>query len=216
MLIDILKGFFIGISASIPLGPIAIMVIQKSLSGGHKAGFITGLGACLVDTLFAVIAIFAWAYAQIFIKEYQEWILLIGGVALILIGLNMTFSNPFRKVKSSASSGISIKDFIQAVIMGITNPGAIVVIFTLFAFFGINVDNMGSDRWVVAPIILSVAAGAAFYWFVVSWGLSKFRKKINLRTILWINRITGAIVVIIGIALLGEGIYQLVFQNIIR
>ena len=52
MLLDILKGFIIGICASVPLGPIAILVIQKSLSDGHKAGFFAGLGACLVDTLF--------------------------------------------------------------------------------------------------------------------------------------------------------------------
>ncbi len=213
MIVDIIKGFFIGICASVPLGPIAIMVIQKTLSGGHKAGFITGLGACLVDTIFAAIAIFAWAYAQQFINEYQEWILLIGGIAVILIGISMTFSNPFKKVRSSAQSGISIKDFIQAVIMGITNPGAIFVIFTLFAFFGIGQARTGD--WVVAPIILSVAAGAAFYWFVMTWGLSHFRKKFNLRTILWINRVTGAIVVIIGIALLGEGLYQVIFQDIL-
>ncbi len=214
MIIDILKGFFVGVCASLPLGPIAIMVIQKSLSVGHRAGFITGLGACLVDTFYAAIAIFAWAYAQRFINTYQEWIFLIAGIALILIGLNMTFSNPFKRVRSSSKSGISIKDFIQAVIMGITNPGAIVVIFTLFAFFGIRAGSSG--HWAIAPIILSVAAGAAVYWFSISWLLSRFRKKINLRSILWINRVTGAIVVIIGIALLFEGIYQVVFQNLLH
>ena len=42
MFISILKAFIIGICASAPIGPIAILVIQKSLSKGHKAGFITG------------------------------------------------------------------------------------------------------------------------------------------------------------------------------
>ena len=40
MVLDILKGFLVGICASAPLGPIAIFVIQKSLSEGHKSGFI--------------------------------------------------------------------------------------------------------------------------------------------------------------------------------
>ena len=68
MLINILKAFLIGICASAPIGPIAILVIQKSLSKGHKAGFITGMGACLVDTLFSIIAIFFLAIAQKFLK----------------------------------------------------------------------------------------------------------------------------------------------------
>ena len=51
MLLDILKGFIVGICASVPLGPIAILVIQKSLSEGHKSGFLAGLGACLWQAL---------------------------------------------------------------------------------------------------------------------------------------------------------------------
>ena len=67
MLLDIIKAFIVGICASAPIGPIAILVIQKSLSGGHKAGFIAGLGACVVDTIYAVAAIFALAVVQEFI-----------------------------------------------------------------------------------------------------------------------------------------------------
>jgi hypothetical protein len=33
-----------------------------------------------------------------------------------------------------------------------------------------------------------------------------------MRTILWINRIAGAVIIIIGIALLGEGIFNVLFQ----
>ena len=52
---EILKAFAIGICASVPIGPIAILVLQKSLSYGHKAGFVTGLGATTVGTTYAVL-----------------------------------------------------------------------------------------------------------------------------------------------------------------
>ena len=58
MLLDMIKGFLVGFCASAPIGPIAILVVQKSLSKGHKAGFVTGLGASVVDTFYAFIAIF--------------------------------------------------------------------------------------------------------------------------------------------------------------
>ncbi len=54
MLLEILKAFIIGICASAPLGPVAILVLQKSICYGHKAGFTTGLGASLVDTAYAM------------------------------------------------------------------------------------------------------------------------------------------------------------------
>ena len=211
MLVDMLKGFLVGVCASAPIGPIAIHVVQKSLSKGHKAGFISGLGASVVDTFYAFIAIFALAFAQKFIDDHQNLILLAGGTVLIVLGLNMAFSDPFRKMKDDGEASISPKDFGQAVAMGISNPMAIFVMFALFAFFGLA--NDAPHNWRVTPIILSVSAGSVTYWFSISWLLSKFRKNFRMRTILWISRITGAIIVIIGIALLGQGLFNVIFKG---
>ena len=213
MFLDIAKGFAIGICASAPVGPIAILVIQKSLSKGHKAGFITGLGACVVDTVFSIIAIFALAAAEQLINSHRELILIIGGIVVTILGWKMSTSDPFRKLNAEESrrADITVTDFLQAVAMGLSNPGAIFVIFALFAFFGIG--PLDSSDWRVAPIIISVSLGSAFYWFVTTWLLSRFRKKFRLRTILWINRITGAIIVIIGIVLMGEGLFRIIFKG---
>ena len=104
MLLDILKGFIVGICASVPLGPIAILVIQKSLSEGHKSGFLAGLGACLVDTLFAVIAIFALAIAEAFMKDYSTLIMVGGGIIVTLLGCSLALKDPFRKMKQEDST----------------------------------------------------------------------------------------------------------------
>ena len=211
MLMDMLKGFLVGICASAPIGPIAILVVQKSLSKGHKAGFVSGLGASVVDTLYAFIAIFALAFAQKLIEQHQNLILLVGGLVLSAVGVSMAFSNPFRKMKTDGKSRVSTKDFGQAVIMGLSNPMAIFVMFTLFAFFGLAKD--APQTWSVAPILISVSLGSVAYWFSVSWLLSRFAKNFRMRTILWISRITGAIIVIIGIALLGQGLFNVVFRG---
>ncbi len=211
MLMDILKGFLVGVCASVPVGPIAILVIQKSLSKGHKAGFIAGLGACVVDTIFAFIAIFALAFAQKFLDAHHNLILLVGGIVLIVMGIHMTTSDPFRKMKSESSSSDFAKDFGQSFAMGLSNPMAIFVIFALFAFFGLA--NDAPQTWSIAPMLLAVSLGSAAYWFLISWGLSHFRKKFKMNTILWISRLTGAIVVIIGIALLGQGLINVIFRG---
>jgi threonine/homoserine/homoserine lactone efflux protein len=212
MWIDILKGFAVGMCASAPIGPIAILVVQKSLSKGHKAGFVSGLGASVVDTFYASIAIFALAFAQKFIDEHQNMILLAGGAVLIAVGISMAFSNPFRKLKADGESSVSPKDFGQAVALGLSNPMAIFIMFTLFAFFGLADD--APHTWKVTPIILAVSAGSVTYWFSISWLLSRFRGNFRMRTILWISRITGALIVIIGIALLGQGLFNVCFKGL--
>ena len=210
MLLDMLKGFLVGICASAPIGPIAILVVQKSLSMGHKAGFVSGLGASVVDTFYASIAIFALAFAQRFLEDHRVIILIAGGVVLAVLGLSMALKDPFRKMKSDGST-VSPKDFGKAVAMALSNPGAIFVMFTLFAFFGLA--NDAPHTWRVAPMILSVSAGSVTYWFFMSWLLSRFRNVFKMRTIVWISRITGAIIVIIGIALFGQGLFNVVFYG---
>jgi threonine/homoserine/homoserine lactone efflux protein len=213
MLVDIIKGFVIGATAAMPVGPIAILVIQKTMGKGRQAGFVTGLGASIVDTMYAIIALFALAFAQSMIEKHENIILLVGGAILTLIGISMALSNPFRKRRKGrdGKSEVSSKDFLQAIAMGISNPMAIFVMFALFAFFGVAEDT--PRDWNVAPIILSVSSGSVTYWFLLSWILSRFRDKFSLRTLLWISRVMGAIVIIIGLGLMGQGLFNVVFLS---
>lgn len=212
ILFDMLKGFLVGICASAPLGPVAILMVQKSLSKGHKAGFVSGLGATVSDTTYAMIAIFALAIVQRFIEDHQNMILLVGGVVLVLVGISMAFSNPFKnKKRKKRDMTASPKDFGQAVAMAFSNPGAIFIMFTLFAFFGLA--KTSPQSWKVAPIILSVSAGSVTYWFCMSWLISRFSHRISMKTVVWINRIAGALVVIVGVALFGQGLINVVFYG---
>lgn len=212
MIVDVLKAFAIGICASAPLGPAAILVLQKSLSYGHRAGFYTGLGATTIDTTYATLSIFALAWTQDFINTYEYTIYLIGGPIVALLGASMAFKDPFRKLKSGdPSRGASIKDYAEAVLTALSNPGAAFVMFALFAFFNVNAGMSGFS---VLPIILGVAAGSMAYWFTFSYIFSKIRNVIKMSALVWLSRIAGIIVMIIGIALLGEGTFQLFFNKV--
>lgn len=206
---DVLKAIIVGVAASAPIGPIAILVIQVTLSKGFKPGFVTSMGATVVDTIFAIVAIFALAYVQSFIEGNSIPILIGGGVIVIALGVSMALSDPFRKVKnqSDEDSLVSTKDFLTACAMGFSNPGAIAVMFALMAFFGIA-ENRSSD-WTCFPIILGIAGGSALYWLLVTALLNIFRKQFNMRTIIWINRVTGAIVVVVGLATMANGIMKI-------
>ncbi|MBO6081646.1 MAG: LysE family transporter [Bacteroidales bacterium] len=208
MLFDVLKGFLTGICASVPLGPIAIFVIQKSLSDGHRSGFLTGLGATTVDTIWATVAVFALALAERFIDSHRVFIYLAGGAVVLAVGASMLFRDPFRKVSPQTNPSYSVGDYLKAVATGFSNPGAIFVMFALLAFFGIELEP---HDFRVAPVLLAVSAGSVTYWFFFSLLFSRLRKKVNLGALLWLNRIMGAMVMIIGFILMAEGLMRLLF-----
>ena len=209
--IQILKGFLIGICASVPLGPVGILVIQKSLGYGQKTGFVTGLGAALLDVIYAVIAIFFLARARRFLEANTILILIVGGLVVIAVGVIMFFQDPFRKLKEDKQdSKFSMSGFFQAIAICASNPGAILIMFGLFAFF--RVDTSAADS-TVGLLLLAVAAGSVAYWFLFSWAFGRWSRKLNLRTLLWINRVFGILLFIIGIVMLADGVYQLIFRT---
>ncbi len=209
MLLNVIKAFLIGICASLPLGPIAIFALQKSLTQGRRAGFLTGLGAATVDTIFAMIAVFALAAVESWFETHRATIVLGGGLLLVVLGATITFSNPFKSFSKDEGPSYSAKDYLKAVLMGLSNPGAIFVLFALMAFFDVSVE---AHDFRVAPIILGVSAGAIAFWYGFSWFFGSFKKSIRLSNILWMNRASGVLIMIIGLAFLADGAMRLIFS----
>lgn len=208
MPLDILKGFLIGICASVPLGPIAILTLQKSLCNGHKAGFLTGLGATTVDTSFAVAAVFALHYVQRLMDDYEGIVLLCGGVVLVIIGLTLLLNAkaPLRDLATAKSETFTVKDYLKAVAMGYSNPGAILIMFGLFAFFGVDTQQ-GALRLV--PVIVALSLGSMTYWSCFSWAFSHLGRQLNVKVLQVINRLAGAAVGAIGVFLFVRGLMQI-------
>ena len=210
MLVNVIKGFIIGLCASLPIGPIAILVIQRSLGGGHKAGFLTGLGASLVDTVYAIIAVFAFAVAEKFFHENEVAVYIAGGLIIAAVGVAMAFKDPFRKMKEEKTSSYSFRDFFEAVALGVANPGAIFVMFALFAFFDVQLHT---QYYKVAPLLLALSGATILYWLVFSWIFSHLRKSFKIGTLLMLSRVLGVLVTIVGLVLLAEGLIKMIFAG---
>ena len=49
------SGVLIGIFVSAPMGPIGMLVIQRTMSKGRKPAFFTGIGAALSDLTYSLL-----------------------------------------------------------------------------------------------------------------------------------------------------------------
>ena len=191
-----ITGVVIGISASIPLGPIGVLCIQRTLSKNQRAGFLSGLGAMMADTIFASVAFFSLAIVVSFIEHHMTIIKGVGGACIIAVGINILTKNPVTQIHRNRA-GISNlwQDFISAFVLTVANPAFLLVFIAMFAAFGV-----GSSEGVVDGLItiLGVAAGCATWWFVLTFVINLFRKKFRPRHMLWINRIAGTLIIVLG------------------
>ena len=216
MVLNFLKAILIGLAASIPLGPLGIMCIQKALSKGRWAGFAVGLCSSIVDVFYAAIALFSVSFISDFLDRNRIWVMLVGGVIILLIGLQIAMKNPIKDLQQSKTTPVSssrhVKEVLRGFLMTISNPGALVLMLGLFAFFGLDLGTHYR-----APAVLVVLAGiflgTASWWFLLASGISLFRKRFRLRQMLIINRISGIIIALIGLASVVESLAQLIFHQ---
>lgn len=52
------RGICVGVAASITVGPVAVLCIQRTLSKSRRSGIVSGLGVACADTFMAMAALF--------------------------------------------------------------------------------------------------------------------------------------------------------------
>lgn len=209
---QLLRAFLVGVCASIPIGPIAILVVRNSLGKGRGSGLVTALGACFVDTIFSAIAIFALAYVQKFMDDAEVLVLLVGGLIVAALGAVMAFRNPFHHLKRDRRNPRpEAKEFFKACALGFSNPGAILVMFALMAFFGLG--NIPAGDWRIGPIIVMICLGSASYWLVLTLVLSRFSDRISLSKLVWVNRIAGYLILMFGLIMMFQGLFDVLLKG---
>lgn len=214
MVVELLKGFAVGICASIPLGPIGVLCIQRTLSKGKNSGFITGLGAAVSDTLFAAIALLSLSFVQHILSDYRDIVMIAGGLIVGIFGVKLFLTNPLKQIKRLKSGNNRYwQDFLSTVIMTISNPGAFFLMLGLFAFIGINRDGSESiDR--ITFILTGVFIGAGLWWYILSRSINMFRNKLRLRQLMMINRVAGIVIMALGLISVFEGLYRLISHSL--
>lgn len=90
----ILTGWAIGLIAAIPIGPVNLICIRRTLQFGRFYGFTSGLGAALGDGIFACIAGFSLTAVSQLIAGYALPLQVVGGIMLMVIGVRMYFAPP--------------------------------------------------------------------------------------------------------------------------
>ena len=208
MLITLVKGLLVGLGASVPLGPIGVLCVQRTLGKGRKSGFVSGLGAAAADTLFAALAILVLAFVLTIFETYRIFFLIAGGIILIVIGVKIYATNPVHQIRQKNKRGNRLfSDFISVFILTISNPGAIFLILGLFAFVGLDTDR-GSGYLSIALALCGVVIGASLWWFTLSSIISHYHRHFRIRHLWVINRVAGAVIALLGAFSLIQGVYE--------
>lgn len=202
----IVSGVVIGLVVAVPIGPVNLICIRRTLAFGSMNGFMSGLGAAMGDTVFAVVTGFGLTVIAQLIRGYSAYLELIGGGMLLYFGIHTYLS----KVEARLVDKIAVREkgtsslfraMASTFALTVTNPATLLGFAALFAGLG-GLAGGHPNLISAAFVVIGVASGSALWWLVLTTIVGLFHASINDTVMSIINKGSGVAITCFGLAVL--------------
>jgi len=203
-----LKGFILGVLASLPLGPISATVIDVAMRHQIARAISIAVGGALIDFIycfFASVGLFA-TFERF--PSLSRIFYLISGVVLIQMGVVIFTkkSSPIKKSKASQNARTIFRGIIKGIFISIANP-ALILSWVLLAgtFLG---GLRAADAFIAS---FGVFAGVLVAFYVIARLAGHGRVRFGEKA-LWVPRVAGLMLVAYGAYLLSNSLITLILR----
>ncbi len=191
----LIKGLIIGFAVSIPLGPIGVLIVQRTVNKNRYSGFFSGMGAATSDTIYAIIAGFSLTYIINFIRQHQMTFQVLGAIILLILGLYIFTKNPVKDLRKYRKKGSNyFQDMASTFLITFPNPLVIFIFLAVFASSGVVLKI--DEPYQSLILLLGIFLGATCWWFTLTSVVSLFRNRFSLKSIWWLNKIAGILILV--------------------
>ena len=193
------RGFAIGFAIAMPVGPIGLLCMRRSLESGLLAGLTSGLGAACADAVYAALAAFALSAVTRALAVAAGPLHVAGALALIVLGVRAVGESV--RARTAQPQPRNGRGF--AVTFGLTlaNPATILsfaAIVAAGAAFGARTPDPRAAWFLVGGVF----AGSALWWAVLATAVGAFRHTIPARAVRALSIASGLALAGFGVALL--------------
>jgi threonine/homoserine/homoserine lactone efflux protein len=196
------RGLLLGFAIAAPVGPIGLLVIQRTLNDGRLVGLLSGLGAAAADAIYGAMAAFGLNLLTAFLVDQQLWLGLAGGLFLCYLGVRTVMAPPAVQAITVESRGL-LGAWSTTLALTLTNPMTILAFVAIFA--GAGLATASGDTLAALLLVTGVFLGSAAWWLLLSGGVALLRAFVNAQTLRWINWIAGGVIVAFGVLAILRG-----------
>ena len=177
----VLFGLFCGFVAAIPLGPVNVFVISQTLKRDFFHGFMAGLTAALLDTLYCFAALVGITQVTINLDKVFKFPIMKVIAAAVLIALGVRLYLQSRTYKDALpdkkTGSFSARAILGVVLLYVTNP-------TIYAFWIFLAGVVASHFAGASPLFfaMSVGIGGLTWYFILTYYVAKYHHQFTART----------------------------------
>jgi threonine/homoserine/homoserine lactone efflux protein len=180
------QSLLIGLSIAAPVGPIGLLVIQRTLQRGSIVGLATGLGAAVADALYGAVGAFGVSWIIDALVGARVPLALGGGAFLLWLAWRTWRTPPADKAAHAGGGAGLLSCFAGTFVLTLSNPATI---FSFIAVFG----TLGARMTVSSPwtMVAGVLLGSALWWLLLSALVGRLRSRFDARAQAWVNRVSS-------------------------
>lgn len=192
-----IKGIIIGFLIAMPVGPIGVLCIRRTLAEGRLSGMASGLGAATADACYGCLSGFGLTFITGALTAHQDWLQSVGGAVLCWLGWRTFRAHPFISQVNVAHGRGLVGAYASTFLLTLTNPMTILAFAGIFAGAGLGAGP--GSRLAAGLLIAGVFTGSSCWWLLLSGAVGLMRARVGEREMQWINRLSGAVIIAFGI-----------------
>lgn len=192
----LLSGIAVGFAVAMPVGPIGVLCIKRSLKDGCHYGLATGLGAASADASYGLLVALGLGLSGLL--AYADTMQVAGGLLIIALGL-FSLRSFFKRKPSAeipAPRGGLVTAWFSTYLLTLANP------MTILAFVGL-IAALGSAS---APgpymLVAGVFLGSLLWWLILVGGVLTVKSHLPMAALRWLDFISGMVLIVWGVAII--------------
>ena len=199
-------GALIGLASAAPVGPVNLLVIQRTLTAHTAGALLLGAAGAVGDALFAAAAAFGVAAVARLLANHAFALRLGGGLIMLTFAVVIWRSAP--KLSDDEHEGSVLRMALATLTLTLTNPATI--LFFVGAFGAVGFTGIGHDSPPhlinAALVVAGTFAGSMLWWVTVTSIARRLRGRINDDHLRLLNRGTAVALGVFAIAAVVAGV----------
>ncbi|NOR63480.1 MAG: LysE family transporter [Rhodobacteraceae bacterium] len=189
----LLSGIAVGFAVAMPVGPIGVLCIKRSLKDGFRYGLATGLGAASADASYGVLVALGLGFSGLLAQA--EALQLAGGVLIAALGLRSFFKRKPATEITAPKGGLATAWF-STYLLTLANP------MTILAFVGL-IAALGSAS-AAGPYLLVVGVfiGSLLWWLILVGSVLVVKSRLPVAAFRWLDFASGMVLIVWGAAII--------------
>lgn len=195
------QGFAVGMLAAIPLGPMGILCVRRTMAYGRISGLVSASGLTLAVALWCIVAVQGLsAVAQLmagrelmFTASLGLFLIVAGTMGLLKVGRQ---TEPL----DSTAYGSFGSHFFSCLMGAVLNPVMFVTLTAVLALLGVGTVELSPQG--ILSLAVAVFAGGITLWICLTHVLTMTRERLGHFGCARINKTLNVCILILGIAYL--------------